>query len=106
MTLLGISLVLLGSIAGASDAPADTTAAMPDCVREWMDTAPEWRAFQVATEDSLEAERTRRRIIEGQLALANLRLEWEKESQPSWLDRWLLPVAAAAGVIVGTIASR
>jgi len=104
-----MSLVLLGSVTGstAQNAPSDSTFAnVPPCVIEWMDTAPEWRDFQVAVEDSLESLRIRGRQLEGQLALTEARLEWEKEQRPSLIEQWALPLAVTAGIILGAAVTR
>lgn len=69
-----------------------------------MDTSPAWHRFQVAVEDSLQAQRIRIRRLEGQLELADERLQDEKDRHgPAW-ERWLLPVAVTIGVIVGAAA--
>jgi len=103
-----VLMVLIGTAAGATAteiavAPADT---LPPCVAEWMATATEWREFQVAVEDSLEAGRVREAELAAQLRLAEARLAWEKEARPSWLERWLLPLAVTAGVVVGAAAGN
>lgn len=112
MTRLGAALVLSTSLLGsasASDGSAEADsllAGVPDCVLEWMDTAPEWAAFQVAIEDSLEAERTRRRRLEGEADLLRERLRWEEENRPSWIEQWALPLAVTAGIVIGAAAGR
>ena len=102
-----VLMALLGSTAGATatDFAAATADTLPPCVAEWMATAPSWREFQVAVEDSLEAGRVREAELAAQLRLAEARLAWEKEARPSWLERWLLPLAVTAGVAVGAVAA-
>ena len=100
MILLAASLAATGSAAGEIEPPTD----LPPAVEEWMDTSPDWRRFQVAVEDSLQALRWRVRDLEGQLELSVDRLQDEKDRHGSAWERWLLPVAVTLGVIVGAAA--
>lgn len=114
-------LALSGLIGGwASDAPAQTDRDLQEAfqrvasdplwpvlvelhiVPAWMDSSQTFAAFRETVADSLDG-----------LKLENARLKWEltvaqnlapqKESALKW---WLLPVAATAGVYLGTLAAR
>lgn len=65
-----------------------------------------WAEFQASVEDSLEAVRVRNRKLEGQIELLNMKIDWEKEKQPNWIEQWMLPLAVTAGIVVGAFATR
>jgi hypothetical protein len=100
-------MVMFGMTGGATatDLAVAEPDTLPPCVAEWMATSPDWRNFQVAVEDSLEAVRVREAELAAALALAEARLAWEQSSHPSWPERWLLPIAVTAGVAVGAVAA-